>query len=411
MPDKMNEQVSLHRIRYLFFNYMDKTCTKAEEQELAVIVLTSAYEPIIAELEREYWEKDVEAEMSDTEMERHLQKVLLPHRANVKRILWSRVAVASVIVCILATAAYYWLLADKLPVEGNITQQLPLDKLQARKGAVLTLADGTEMILDSLSKGMVALQNGSKVMFQDNQLAYEPVGNATENIVYNSISTPIGQQFNITLSDGTKVYLNAASSMKFPANFTGNERRIEIVGEVYLEVVKNTQQPFVVVASGVEVIVLGTKFNINAYKDDGDIKTTLLEGSVKVIKLNELLDVGDFHSNRNVEKLKDDFIILKPGEQAITATDGKIALVENVNIDQAVAWKNGLFNFSNSSITTVMKQLERWYGIQMKYEGKAPDLIFQGEMYRNVNLSDVLDMLQKMGVKFRSEDNIIYIEK
>ena len=256
--------------------------------------------------------------------------------------------------------------------------------------ATLTLADGSTIVLDEAQNGTLAQQGNSKIIKLDGKLSYDPINKNRKEVVYNTISTPNGGQYQLELADGSLVWLNATSSIHFPTTFVGKERRIEITGEAYFEIVKNQNMPFVVAVNGAEVQVLGTHFNINAYSDEDNVKTTLLEGSVKFVS-------GD-HSN-----------ILKPGQQSQLAKNGTIKVANDVNVDEVVAWKNGLFAFENASIETVMRQFSRWYDVQIEYRGKTDDL-FIAEMRRNIKLSDALRALELTGrVKFDIEGKKIIV--
>ncbi|HET6723032.1 MAG TPA: FecR domain-containing protein [Chitinophagaceae bacterium] len=247
--------------------------------------------------------------------------------------------------------------------------------------ATLTLADGSTIVLDEAQNGELAQQGNSKIIKLDGKLSYDPINKNPKEVVYNTISTPNGGQYQLELADGSLVWLNATSSIHFPTTFVGKERRIEITGEAYFEIAKNREMPFVVAVNGAEVQVLGTHFNINAYNDEDNVKTTLLEGSVKFIS-------GD-QSN-----------ILKPGQQSQLAKNGTIKVANDVNVDEVVAWKNGLFAFENASIEKVMRQFSRWYNVEIEYRGKTDDL-FIAEMRRNIKLSDALRALELTGkVKF-----------
>ncbi|HET9434584.1 MAG TPA: FecR domain-containing protein, partial [Chitinophagaceae bacterium] len=247
--------------------------------------------------------------------------------------------------------------------------------------ATLTLADGSTIVLDEAQNGELAQQGNSKIIKLDGKLSYDPINKNPKEVVYNTISTPNGGQYQLELADGSRVWLNATSSIHFPTTFIGKERRIEITGEAYFEIAKNRKMPFVVAINGAEVQVLGTHFNINAYNDEDNVKTTLLEGSIKFVN-------GD-HSN-----------ILKPGQQSQLAKDGTFKVANDVNVDEVVAWKNGLFAFENASIEKVMRQFSRWYDVEIEYRGKTDDL-FIAEMRRNIKLSDALRALELTGrVKF-----------
>lgn len=200
------------------------------------------------------------------------------------------------------------------------------------------------------------------------------------------MSTPKGRQYKMQLADGTMVWLNSASSIKYPVIFNKEERYVEVSGEVYFEVAKNKKQPFKVnVSNRMNVEVLGTHFNINAYDNEPDINATLLEGSVKV---------ADKNNN----------VILKPGQQALLNNRPEIIVRKAVDLDQIMAWKNGLFNFEGLSFEEAMNQLERWYNIQVVYEKNVPDIRFGGKLQRSLSLNDLLDILEKTCVKFKLEE-------
>lgn len=247
--------------------------------------------------------------------------------------------------------------------------------------AVLTLADGQKIILDSAADGSVLQQGSAQVIkISAGQLLYQKnIGTA---VGYNTISTPKGGQYQVLLPDGTRVWLNASSSVTFPTTFVAGQRLVKITGEIYFEVAKNTQKPFIVDVNGkLSVEVLGTSFNVNSYADEENIKTTLLEGSVKVIKAGEAT-------------------VLSPGQQAVAASSDRQLTVVDADISKTLAWKNGIFDFTGADLKSVMRQLERWYDIKVQYKGSLSNITFEGRMYRNVNLSDVLEVLQEMGVKF-----------
>jgi len=263
--------------------------------------------------------------------------------------------------------------------------------------AVLTLGDGTRIVLDTARNGAVTAQGNMQVIkLEDGQLAYN-AGNmvargdnrnashadGSNAIVYNTLTTPRGGQYKITLSDGSKVWLNAASSLRYPSAFTGKERTVEITGEAYFEVASLTPEgghekmPFIVKVNDAEVQVLGTHFNVMAYSDEADVKTTLLEGAVKVRK-------GDAS------------LLLRPGQQASLHPGDGIKLISDVDVDEILAWKNNLFSFNNDDIQTVMRQIARWYAVDVRYEGKVTQH-FNGNISRGVNVSKLFKMLELTG--------------
>jgi transmembrane sensor len=279
------------------------------------------------------------------------------------------------------------------------------DVMPGTQGAVLTLADGRQIIIDSTGNGniteqgnMIVRRVGDQLVYETNKTGRQP----TDAITYNVLSTPRGRQFQLVLPDGSRVWLNAASSIKYPVVFAANERRVEITGEAYLEVAHNIHKPFKITIpspSGEgEVEVLGTKFNINAYPDEPAIKTTLLEGSVKVVK-RETADVKR-------EKPDEISAVLKPGEQAVLSrAHSPLTIDHSPNIDQVMAWKNSIFNFEDQSIQQVMRQLARWYDIDVTYENGIPAIEFGGKMGRDLSLMNVLRFLEKSGLHCRLQGN------
>jgi ferric-dicitrate binding protein FerR (iron transport regulator) len=256
--------------------------------------------------------------------------------------------------------------------------------------ATLTLADGSVISLDDAKNGTLTQQGNARVIKLDGKLLYDPTSNNTKQIVYNTISTPKGGQYQLELPDGSLVWLNATSSVRFPTTFTDKERRVEIMGEAYFEVAKDANKPFIVSVNNSEVQVLGTHFNINAYDDEEEVRTTLLEGSVKFV-------------NANINT------ILKPGQQSRLTKEGNVNVASNVDVDDVIAWKNGRFNFDNAGIESVMRQLTRWYDVEVDYKGKTDDL-FIAEMRRDIKLSDALKALELTGkVKFEIDGRKIIV--
>ena len=271
------------------------------------------------------------------------------------------------------------------------TNSLNSDVVPGGNKAILTLADGSTIILDNAANGNLTEQGNTKVIkLDDGQLAYNTLNEKPTEIVYNTISTPRGGQYQLTLADGTKVWLNAASTLRFPATFSGNERKVELTGEGYFEVAKNAAMPFKVSVNNMTVEVLGTHFNINSYSDEDSIKTTLLEGAVKVTN-------GDAVQ------------MLSPSNQAQLTADGEIRLNRNVDIEDVVAWKNGIFNFSGTAIENIMRQISRWYDLDVSYEGAISKETFSGVVSRNSNLSQVLKIMEQAGVKFKIEGKKIIV--
>ncbi|WP_127130868.1 FecR family protein [Pseudoflavitalea rhizosphaerae] len=264
-----------------------------------------------------------------------------------------------------------------------------------QQSVVLTLSDGRTIQLDSVANGKLAEEGATQVMkASGGELSYQVTDNklaASQETLYNSMSTPPGTQYHFTLPDGTRVWMNAASSISFPTAFTGKQRQVKIKGEVYFEVLQNKEQPFLVNVDDRGLVeVLGTSFNINAYNNEQAIKTTLLEGSLLV---GNRLEAG-----RSKDQVK-----LKPGEQALQKENHVPVVLKEVDKEKVMAWKTGVFNFNNASLQEVMRELARWYDIEVVYEKGVPELEFVGKISRKLTLQQVLNGLQGTGFKFRIE--------
>lgn len=318
---------------------------------------------------------------------------------------WIRIAAAAIIVIAFSAGGYYFFNNPQPKQIVETEQQQQLYKNDVAPGgnkALLTLANGTQIVLDSAANGSLTQQGNTKIIKLDNgQLAYDPLNHSsaspgTGKVLYNTISTPKGGQYQIVLSDGSKVWLNAASSLHFPASFSGDERKVELTGEGYFEVAKNAAMPFRVSVNGMQIEVLGTHFNVNAYSDENAIKTTLLEGSVKI--KNEVPANSGSSS-----------IFLKPGEQADFTRDHNFRINSRVNLEEVVAWKDGNFEFNNTSIADIMRQVSRWYDVEIDYRGPKPAHQLTGKISRNVNLSLLIGMLQYTGVNMKIENKKVII--
>ncbi|MBI5858050.1 MAG: FecR domain-containing protein [Sphingobacteriales bacterium] len=322
----------------------------------------------------------IKKQVFETIRTKHKPEVTLPRRK------W-RIPAAAAILLLIATGAFFIFntKGDKHKV-ANAKPQPAYDIAPGGNKAVLILADGSSIILDSASNGTISQQGNIKIEKMDNGLlAYLINGKqVTENdkAFYNTISTPRGGQYQVTLSDGTKVWLNAASSIRFPVFFTGTERKVEITGEAYFEVSKNKGMPFKVKAATSEIEVLGTHFNVNAYDDEASIKTTLLEGLVKV-------SVPAGASNQSAR-------FIKPGQQADINKEGKINILNNADTEEAVAWINGRFQFKSADLQSILRQISRWYDVDIEYKGNA-NLHFTGQLPRSISVSKVFEKLEMTG--------------
>ncbi len=256
--------------------------------------------------------------------------------------------------------------------------------------AVLTLADGSSITLDDAANGTLASQGATKVIKLNGKLSYAAAGDG-KPLGYNTISTPKGGQYQVELPDGSHVWLNAASSLRFPTAFSGKERRVEISGEAYFEIAQQPAKPFFVKVKDAEVQVLGTHFNVMAYNEEEVVKTTLLEGAVRFVSGNSQ------H-------------LLAPGQQSQLEKNGQVKISSGVDLSDVIAWKNGVFHFESEDITTVMRQLSRWYDIEIVYENNDVNDRFNADIPRNTTLTDVLRVLELTGkVKFRTEGRKVIV--
>lgn len=255
--------------------------------------------------------------------------------------------------------------------------------------AILTLANGQQIVLDNLANGNIPVQGGVTITKADSgAIAYIGTG---DNIQYHTLSTPRGGQFQLTLPDGSKVWLNSASSIRYPTAFTGTERKVEMTGEGYFEVAPDAAKPFTVKAGKIDVHVLGTGFNIMAYADENAIRTTLVNGSVKV-------QAGDATT------------VLTPGVQASLVPNEQTFKTSRPDLAEVLAWKNGQFRFNRTGIKNIMRQVERWYDVDVSYEGNVDNIEFQGILSRKVNARALLETLEATGeVHFKIEGDHISV--
>ncbi|HWK06729.1 MAG TPA: FecR domain-containing protein [Puia sp.] len=342
------------------------------EAELEHTFMNDAYEAAEPSQRRERMNKLLREKMA-------AEPVSAPrvHRIHFLRRNWLRVAAAAVIILLLGGAVFYRVHTQAKKELAAAPPPTSPEIAPGHNGAILTLANGSKLVLDSLKKGKLATQGATDVLLDNDQLTYHVQHPAGGEVSYNTLTVPRGHQFQLVLPDGTKVWLNAASSLRYPTVFAGAERRVEITGEAYFEVAHNAAKPFIVKKGESETKVLGTHFNINAYDEESSLNITLLEGSVQVTKGNNST-------------------IIKPGQQAQVGKS--IHVADDVDLEEVVAWKDGKFQFGETAdIKTVMRQIANWYDVDVEYKGIITNHI-GGTMSRNVNLSLVLKMLETTGV-------------
>ena len=312
------------------------------------------------------------------------------------RLWWKYAAVAAILLLVGGSA---FLLLDghrrSHPIAVTKPQPPPVkhDVTPGGNKAILILAGGSAIALDSAKSGSLARLGNTNVVKVDNgELAYHPSDKAQQGPEgYNELRTPRGGQYRLTLPDGTRVWLNAASSIQFPTAFRGAERRVTVTGEAYFEVARDVTHPFIVnIDTRMQVEVLGTRFNVNAYADESSVNTTLLQGSVRIVDGSKTT-------------------LLSPDQQSRVYNNGKSEVMDGADIEAIVAWKNGQFQFESDGITAVMRQIARWYDVDVVYAGKIPEGTFSGEVSRNTNLSNVLKILELSGLSFKIENNKVTV--
>lgn len=379
--------------RRLVEKYAAGELLEAEQKQFFELIESEEYRKILEQILEFEWREGTYEETGNPEvysvLESHVLKAIneppveqvTPGQGAVVYFKKYWLAIAAVLIIMISTAILVFQKKAGYVKPGIATknQTQKTEILPATNGAILTLGNGQQIVLDSIGSGLVANQGNSSIVKQNNGLAYQASGTGSTDPVYNTISTPKGRQYpNLTLSDGTKVWLDAGSSIRFPVAFVGNERKVEISGQVWFDVVHNSQMPFKVIAKGVETTDIGTEFNVNAYEDENDLKVTLLQGAIQI-----------------------NGTVIKPGEQALVDRDGSLRLNKNADLDEVMAWKTGYFNFNKADIQTIMKQLSRWYDVDVSYTGKIPAGTYSGKISRNLGLQDLLDGLAFSDIRFR----------
>jgi transmembrane sensor len=350
----------------------------------------------MALLESWYLQYEVEdlVELNENDMEYRLNEVRknLPQARVFK--LWTSYAAAASLVFALGLGYYFYQrpAADHLKKEAMIAGIAP-----GRNKALLKLANGSEISLTDAKDGTIAEQAGTTVTkLKNGELVYKDADQSKASLTLNTITTPKGGRWQLQLPDGTKVWLNAASTLSYPITFAGQTKRtVELNGEAYFEVSKDKTKPFLVHSIRQNVQVLGTHFNINTYDNEPDVKTTLLEGSVQVTT------VGTSKQTR----------ILKPGEQSVLA--GQQIQLLKVNALAAIDWKNDEFRFKNESLSSILRKVSRWYDVSIVYKKDFTEMpTFSGSVSRFDDVSSVLKMLEEAGdIHFSIKGKTIYVDK
>lgn len=393
------------RILDLLQGYYNHTLSVEETVELSQLIDKTGNEEVIALLTETIntftAPENEDISIDETEIKAKVNEILsLDKPPQVTTIAkhpgtrWLKYSVAAAVMLVIGSYLFYQDFREGIN-HTNIADVKQKDVQPGQTGAVLILSDGREVLLDSTgSSKEIISHDGSKIKVSNGQVVYLDGKKSAENSL-NSIRTPLGRKYQLSLLDGTKVWLNAASSIEYPVAFNGKTRAVTISGEAYFEVAKNAKQPFLVNIenSKTTIEVLGTHFNINTYADNGSYKTTLLEGSIK-------LSTG----NRK--------FLLQPNQQAVSQPDSEqVLLINNVSSEDILAWKNNLFHFNQASIGDVMLELARWYNIQVIYEGTKPPGTFTGKIQKDLTLRQALNILGATRVRYQlTEDNKLIIQ-
>jgi ferric-dicitrate binding protein FerR (iron transport regulator) len=388
----------IHRLSELSFKYLQEDLTEEENQELNAFLNQS-------EENRNFFDDLTNRDRINEDLE-HLYKMdsqavwetvvkANPQLQKGRVISFFRPTVRyAAAIILIAALGSYWLFKRNTnePVAKTETKEKPVinDVQPGQYKATLTLADGSVVVLDTISDKQLVQQGGTNVYTKDGKLIYEPQVKKSE-VLYNTLTTAKGEIYTMLLADGSKVWLNSQSSLRYPVAFVEKERRVEITGEAYFEVTHDAKKPFHAVLNGMDIQVLGTKFNVNGYDDEDEVKTTLLEGKVKIV-------------NGNISS------VLAPGQQAQLKKGAKLLMVmDNADMEQAVAWKNGFFQFNDDDLKTVMRQLERWYDVEVIYQGGVSNDTYGGRINRNSKASEVLMILERNRVHFKIQGKKVIV--
>ncbi|NSL87695.1 DUF4974 domain-containing protein [Chitinophaga sp. Mgbs1] len=402
------------RLAYLYNLWCKQQLTEEERAEYSALLeeedLAGELEPLMMQ----QWDAAVdEGQLEMSRREAIAQRILSDYPVQTETVTRSifpvpvfrrwRSAAAAAVVVMAAAGMYFMLHPGQRPVAAAVSTEIG----PGHEGAILTLADGSQVVLDSLPDGVIASQQGATAVMTNGRLSYNAGQSSDTGMVYNTMSTPRGRQFRMVLPDGTKVWLNAVTSLKYPTAFKGKERVVEVSGEAYFEVAKDESKPFRVQFTSTAgndplgtVLALGTSFNVSAYYDDPAAKITLLDGKVMV----------------SPAKTEHKDKILVPGQQAAMAVNA--GMPGNISVHQADtakvnAWRYGILNMHQMGLAEVMKQISRWYNVDIVYEDSIPDITFWGEINRTENLTTVLGFMAESGVKFSivNEGRKIIIQK
>lgn len=391
----MNEE---ERIKDLFVLKMTNRLSEEQREELEELRKIPGVNLFIEKLTKEYLVEEIKVIQKMDERKDLVWENMQPGIEFRKKVLtlWQRMAIAASFVVVITGGVYlYFNVTSGDPVVAEKKQDLLQQDILPPEGtAILTMADGRKVALDGNPNAALADQGGSSIRNESGGLVYKQ-GEAAKEVL-NTVTTPRGVMFSVTMADGTRAWLNTASSIRYPAAFTGTERRVTITGEVYFDVAKDAKRPFIVMADNSEIRVLGTQFNVNAYSNEASVRTTLVTGKVEV----------------GMPLIKDK-TVLKPGQQARAQRgEAALALIKNADLEEVTGWRNDKFVFQGegATIQDIMKQLQRYYDIDVEFQGKIPDDHFVAIMPRSLPISRILQVLQKTErIRFKIDDRKVIV--
>ena len=388
----MDSSDNKKRLELLAIKWLEGSITPEEQKEFSDWYnrdqdLTVFVPPSSATCEEEHREKI-------------LSGILDKRQYYQKSVNWYRPAIAVAILLIAACYSIIFFTREQKPLINHAESALSHDVGPGGEKATLTFDDGRSIALDEQQNGILTYDNGVRITKNNGMVIYETTDSEREKTGYNIITTPRGGEYTLRLPDGSTVWLNAASSLRYPTTFSDHSRVVELQGEAFFDIVPfesaNKQGydkiPFIVTINGKQTVkVLGTQFNINGYEDEQSVKTTLVEGCVEV-----LTDKG-----RSA--------LLKPNQQSNLATNGKLTITEHADMEEALAWKNGLILFKDTDIKIIMRQIARWYDVDVVYRDNIPERLFNGGISRNSKLSSLLEILETSGIHFSVEGKQIIV--
>jgi transmembrane sensor len=386
-------------LEILFFKYYEGSLTAPEEAELMRLAGQPQHREELKSLFEKIWDNPESEEVLPGQTADSILQAILSagksdrqktQRGQIRRML-VRLSAACVLILVLVAV---WTMVQKGSVKKTAGIPVTAAKNDVAPGvnkAILTLGDGSRVGLDTAASGLTIQQGAGKIRKSDGRLVYDIAYESNQDKpLFNTITVPRGGQYEVTLSDGSRVWLNAASSLRYPAVFPGSDREVELTGEAYFEVAKNSRAPFRVKAGSMQIQVLGTDFNVMAYSDEDQVRTTLINGSVRIVNGNDTLS-------------------LQPAQQACLYNDRTLRKIDNPSIEEEIAWKQGDILFKNAGIEDIMRSLARWYDVEVEYKGKPADR-FNVDIPRNVPLSEVLKILQLTnGVHFQIEGRSVIV--